>query len=83
MTARAFKVGDRVRVMRVPPEVERDGRRFPDTFAIFQIAVGHVFHIRGFSKCGRAEIWLDQDGSEDETGGADTIWVEPRHLAAA
>ncbi len=83
MTAPAFKVGARVRLKSLPPQVERDRSRFPDTFAIFQTAVGRVFHIRGFGKHGHAEIWLHRDGSEDETGAAETIWVEPDHLVAA
>ncbi len=67
----------------IPPAVERDQSRFPETFALFQKAVGRVFRIRGFGDYGHAEIWLHRDGSEDETGTADTLWVEPAHLAAA
>jgi hypothetical protein len=75
-----LKVGDRVKIARIPPQVERDRSRSPEAFAIFQIAVGRVYEIRGFGKYGHAELWLRQDGSEDETGGADSIWVEPAHL---
>ena len=80
MTPSKLNVGDRVKIVRIPPQVEHDRSRFPETFAIFQNAVGRAFQIRGFGDYGHAELWLRQDGSEDETGGKHTIWVEPAHL---
>jgi len=83
MTASKLKVGDRVKITRIPPGVERDRSRFPETFALFQNAVGRLFQIRDFGECGHAEIWVRQNGSEHKTGGADSIWVELEHLVAA
>ena len=82
MTGPAFKIGDRVRLLSIPSEVERDRSQFPDTFALFQRAVGRVFEIRSFGKYGHAEIWLHPDGAPANTGAADSVWVEPKCLAA-
>lgn len=82
MTASRLEVGDRVKITIIPPQVERDRSRFPDTLALFQNAVGRVFHIRGFGEYGHAEIWLRQNGSEDGTGAAHSIWVEPEYLVS-
>ncbi len=82
MTAPSFKIGDRVKLLSVPPEVERDRSRFPETFALFQLAVGRVFEIRGFGEYGHAELWMHPDGSPADTVTADSVWVEPKYLAA-
>ena len=76
-----FKVGDRVKLVNIPPEVERDRSRFPETFALFQLALGRVFEIRGFGEYGHAELWLHADGTPADTGKADSIFVESEHLA--
>jgi hypothetical protein len=82
MMAPTFKIGDRVKLLSIPPEVERDRSRFPETFALLQLAVGRVFEIRGFGDNGHAEIWLNPDGSPSDTGAADSVWVEPEYLAS-
>ena len=82
MTAPALKVGDRVKVLSIPKAVEHDRSEFPETFALFQSAVGRVFEIRGFGEYGHAELWVHPDGSPADTGAADSVWVEPEYLAA-
>jgi hypothetical protein len=80
MTASAFKVGARVKLVSIPREVERDRSRFPETFALFQMALGRIFEIRAFGEYGHAELWLHPDGSPADTGAADSVWVEPEYL---
>jgi hypothetical protein len=82
MTKPAFKVGDRVKLVSIPPEVERDRSRFSETFALFQLAVGRVFDIRGFDEYGHAELWLHPDGAPAGSAAADSVWVEPKYLLA-
>jgi hypothetical protein len=82
MTAPAFKVGDRVRLLSIPKPVEHDRSKFPETFALFALAVGRVFEIRGFGEYGHAELWIHPDGSPADTVTADSVWVEPEYLAA-
>jgi hypothetical protein len=75
-----FKVGEQVKLTRIPPQVERDRPGFPETFALFEKAIGRVFQIRGFDEYGHIELWLREDGSEDDRGVAHTIWVEPEYM---
>jgi hypothetical protein len=58
MEAVKFKVGDRVKLTTIPPQVRQDKLQFPETFTIFQKAAGHVFHVRGFDEYGHVELWL-------------------------
>jgi hypothetical protein len=80
MKVPAFNVGDQVKLNGIPTPVEGDRERFPETFALFQKAVGRTFRVRGFGEYGHAELWLREDGSENENGGVNSIWVEPEHL---
>ena len=79
--AEHLEIGDCVKLTAVPPEVARDGHRFPDTLAVFRSAVGCRFRVRGLDEYGHAELWVCEDGSEAKTGTAHTIWVEPEYLA--
>ncbi len=79
----AFKVGNRVKLIKIPPQVEHARRRFPETFSIFQKAVGKEFRVQGFDDYGHVELWLREDGSEDTGGAAHTVWVEPEFLSVA
>jgi hypothetical protein len=78
-----FKIGDRVKVSEIPPPVVRDGAKFPETLDVFRCAVGRTFRIRDIDKHGHIELWLHKDGSEDETGCDQFIWVEAAYLAKA
>lgn len=63
-----FKLGDRVKMTVVPPQVEKDESRSPDTFALFQRAVGRDYEVRGFNDYGLIELWLLDGGFEDHRG---------------
>lgn len=76
-----MRIGDRVRLKRMPPTVRRAWSKFPETFLLFQRAVGGTFTVRGFDRCGHVEIWLRENGSEDQSGGAHSVWVERENLA--
>jgi hypothetical protein len=81
MATPAFKVGDRVKLVSIPAEVERDRSRFPETFALFELALRRVFEIRSFGEYGHGELWLHADGSPADAVVAESIWVEPKYLA--
>jgi hypothetical protein len=78
-----FKVGDTVKLTGIPPRVDQDQQRFPETLDIFQRAVGRTLRVQGFDEYGRVELWLRDDGSEDERGVSHSIWVEPDYIAAS
>ena len=83
MTAGRLKVGDRIRVAQIPVAVLRDQKRFPETFELFQKAVGHVYEIRDIDEHGHAELWLRENGAEDSGGGAHSIYIEPQFVRIA
>lgn len=84
------RIGDHVRLLRVPPDVEAmpDESVEPDemhTKDVFRRCVGRVFRVRGIGTnspnedSGHAELWV-RDGDDCEDQIADTIRVEPEHL---
>jgi hypothetical protein len=67
----------------IPPQVEQDRDKFPETHALFKKAKGRIFRIRDFDQYGHAELWLLDDGSESKENVKHSIWVEPEHLEMA
>lgn len=80
MTLRAFKVGDRVRVVRVPPLVEREMP--PETVELFQRCLGQILRVDGFGKYGHLELNVRDDGSQAAGHRDQTIWIEPEFVEA-
>jgi hypothetical protein len=74
-------VGNTVQITEVPPPVRRERSKFPETFALFERAIGRALTVRGFDDRGHVELWLLNDGSDDDSGAANSIWVEPEYLA--
>ena len=72
-----LKVGDRVRVLQVPPVLPKDDDRLK-TESLFALCVGRVFPIVGFNDAG----WLELEVGEvwDKVPCMDTIWIEPEFV---
>jgi hypothetical protein len=69
---RQFKVGDLVRIVRIPPDLhDAAGIGTPEVFAD---AVGKTFRIEGFGEYGHLELTVS---------ASDTIWIEPEFVEAA
>ena len=74
MFKRSFKVGDRVRVLQVPPSVEE---KMPEeTRQVFRRCVGQVLRIDGFGRYGHLELKVLDDGSQSPGNCDHTIWIE-------
>lgn len=74
MTKPSLKVGDRVRVLRVPPSVEE---QMPEeTRQIFRRCVGQVLRIDGFDDYGHLELNVKDDGSQFPDHCDHSIWLE-------
>jgi len=78
----AMKVGDKIRLVRVPQAVKDDGKF--RTRTILTECLGHIFTLRGFQgEDGMAQVsrgrncWLELEMGEAIPGSLDTIWVEP------
>lgn len=68
-TKATFKIGDRVKVLRIPKHLKDDP--LLKTKATFKKCLGHAFQICGF----QGDLLELEIGSV--TGKLETIWIEP------
>lgn len=88
MPSQLIKIGDRVRLKRVPLWVEAmsDETNEIHTKEVFQQCVGSVFRVRDIGTnsphedTGDVELWVRHGNDCDDVVAADTIWVEPEYL---
>jgi hypothetical protein len=80
-----MKIGDKVRLVRVPKGVRDDGEF--KTKTLFKKCVGQEFTVKGFQLDGgrfRREFtrgcWVELHISEFIPGLLDSIWIEPYYL---
>ena len=71
---RPIKIGNKVRVLKVPPLVEKEMPK--ETRQIFRRCLGKVLRVDGFGRCGFLELNVLDDGSQATPCG-NTIWIEP------
>ena len=71
-----MKVGDRVRIIQVPPILPEDARL--RTRSLFELCVGRVFPIVEFNDVG----WLELEVGEvlGKPACMDSIWIEPEFV---
>lgn len=73
-----LKVGDLVRILRVPLAVQR---QMPEQIRqLFRRCVGKVLRIEDIDEHGHLELWVMQNGSQAPDCTKHTIWIEPRHV---
>jgi len=78
MTFPTFKIGDRVRVIRVPPSVEQE---MPDeTVELFRRCVGQTIRVEGLGEYGHLELNVSDDGSQAPDYSKHTILIEPEFV---
>jgi hypothetical protein len=65
-----MKVGDKVKIVRIPPYLTDDG--VMNTKSVFEKCLGHVFRIRGFEN-----DWLELNVGKFTGKRFETIWIEP------
>ena len=78
MAVPSFKIGDRVRVVLVPPMVEKEMP--PETIGLFERCVGRVLRVDGFDEHGHLELNVANDGSQAPDYSQHTIWIEPEFV---
>jgi hypothetical protein len=79
----AVKVGDRVQLIAIPPDVKDDAEL--QTRALFEKCLGKTFRIAGFESVEGLPCQLVRLDVGDAIGKAaclETIWVEPAYLQA-
>lgn len=78
MTIPSFKIGDKVRVVRVPPSVEREMPH--ETIELFRRCVGQILRVDGFGEHGHLELNVRDDGTQAADYCEHTIWIEPEFV---
>ncbi len=79
-----YNIGDKVRVVRVPPYLYRDDPIAQEDARFFERCLGKVFQVEGFDKNGQLELWTTGKGNRRKAmRGLDThtIWIEPEFVA--
>ena len=72
-----IKIGDRVRLLRVPCEL---GVASEDTRRVFKLCVGREFTVGSFNSCGLAELDVSETADRIVGGFGNSIWVELEYL---
>lgn len=71
-------VGDRVRILAIPPDIARMPE---ETREVFRRCLGRVFTVREIDQWGHLELWVKDGRDRKRIVGADTIWIEPEYVA--
>lgn len=74
----ALKVGDSVRVLKVPPAVEQQMPQ--DIRQLFQRCVGQVLRIEDIDEHGHLEFWITDEGLQAPDCTKHSIWIEPEFV---
>ena len=77
MKKRKFRVGDRVRLNTLPPNIETMPH---ETQQVFKLSIGKVFKVEGFGRYGHVELQVGPEIDAMVSGFMNTIWVEPECL---
>jgi hypothetical protein len=79
MKALKFKVGDRVRITKIPPDLTDSAGI--DTPGVFKRALGRTFRIEGFDEHGHLELVVAERRPSSKRYESETIWIEPEFVA--
>ena len=79
-----YQVGDKVRVMQVPPYLYRDDPVDKETAQFFECCLGQVFRVEDFDEYGQLELWVTDEGKQAPGRlSPHTIWIEPEYVEPA
>ena len=77
-----YKVGDKVRLMRVPPYLYTDNPVDKETPGFIGRCVGKVFRVEDFDENGQLELWVTEKGNQRRAYDrhSHVIWTEPEFV---
>ena len=77
-----YQIGDKVRVMQVPPYLYRDDPIDKETAEFFERCLGKVFRVEDFDAQGQLELWATEKGNRRKSFGTNShwIWIEPAYV---
>lgn len=58
-----YRIGDKVRVVMVPPYLYRDDPIAQADAKFFELCLGKVFQVEGFDENGQLELWATEKGN--------------------
>ena len=67
-----YQLGDKVRVVTVPPYLYRDDPIAQEDAKFFERCLGKVFQVEGFDDNGQLELWTTEKGNPGERCAAST-----------
>lgn len=77
-----YQVGDKVRVMQVPPYLYTNNPTNTETAEFFERCLEKVFPVKDFDEYGQLELWATEKGNLREAPGRSfhVIWIEPEYV---
>lgn len=77
-----YRVGDKVRVIQVPPYLYTDSPVDGETAEFIGRCLGKVFRVEAFDAHGQLELWATEKGNRRKATGLNshTIWMEPEYV---
>ena len=79
MKAPKFKVGDWVKVKKIPSDLTDSAGI--GTLEVFKRALGRTFRIEGFDNYGHLKLVVAERRPSSKRYESDTIWIEPEFVA--
>ena len=79
----AYQIGDKVRVIQVPPYIYRDDPISQETAKFFELCLGKVFRVEGFDENGQRELWATEKGNCRKVMrsiNTHWVWIEPEYV---
>ncbi len=76
-----FKVGDFVRVVKIPTDLRDPARIGPPK--VFERALEETYRVEGFYELGQLELVVAEHHPSRDRYESDTIWIEPQFIVPA
>jgi hypothetical protein len=78
LTAPKFAVGERVRILLLPTDLERS--MSPERRELFQRCAGKVVKVEGVDRFGALELHVQDDGSQSPDRPHHVLFIEPQYV---
>ena len=77
-----YRVGDKVRLMQVPPYLYTDNPIDQETAEFIGRCVGKIFRVEDFDEHGQLELWVTEKGNQRRVRDrhSHVIWTEPEFV---
>jgi len=70
-----YQVGDKVRVIQVPPYLYTNDLVDKETVEFIERCLGKVFRVEGLDEYGQLELWATEKGNRKKALGLNSHWI--------